>query len=212
MTQLLANAPPTAAADDDFDPVGRDEDWLDPIDRRLNDEQWTEYADGRFIEKNVSDKSSYVGNQVSTELTIAARRPDRSVVARVYGSDQIYRCWPAEPKRSRRPDASVIRLDRWRAHVAERGEEPGEMAIAPDLAVEVISPGDKFQAVAAKLEEYLAAGFPLIWLIAPDVRVAHVYAGSEVRRLTEGDELALPDLLPAFRCRLGDLLGVAVGG
>ena len=212
MTQLLTKPPPTAVAEEDLDLDRSDEDWLDAIDRRLNDEQWTEYADGQFIEKNVSDKSAFVGSEFVRELGNASIQSDRSRIARVYGSDQIYRCWPEEPKRSRRPDASVVRLDRWQAHVAERGEEPGELWIAPDLAVEVISPGDKASPVNQKLAEYLAAGFPLIWVIDPEARVAHVYAGGEVRRLTEDDELALPDLLPAFRCRLGDLLGPRAGG
>ena len=217
MTQLLT-APPAADAED-FDlpddlaeesAVEAADAPLDPIDQRLNDEHWTEYADGEFTEKNVSDRSSFVEGQFITGFNIAATRPDGLRLARVYDAGQIYRCWPGEPKRSRRPDASVVRLNRWSAFREAAGRrDPGVMTIVPDLAVEVVSPGDKAEELAAKLEEYRAAGFPLVWVVYPSVRVVDVYEGDAIRRLREGDELVLPDLLPAFRHAIGGLLGSA---
>ena len=213
MTQLLT--PPPQAEVEEFESFADDAEdsaeevvdveRLDAVDQRLNDEHWLEYVDGEFLEKNVSDQSSLVGGVVVGRLNIAA---DFGRLARVYSEGLIYRCWPDEPKRSRRPDASVVRLDRWSAFVAEsRRRDPGELTIAPDLAVEVVSPNDAAEAVAAKIEEYRAAGFPLTWVVYPHARLVDVYAGDAIRRLREGDELTLPDLLPAFRHRVGDLLG-----
>lgn len=201
MTQTLPppDAPPI--------PVLRERDdgstyWdeIDPIDRAMNANQNLEYVDGRFVEKKVSEESSYLGVAISTRLNIAA---DFGRLARVYGSDLEYRVWPERPRHSRRPDASVIRLDR----VLELPPNPGTLPIVPDLAVEVISPGDEVREVSEKQEEYRKAAFPLVWWVDPFSRFVDVHAQGTIRRLYEDDLLTLPDLLPAFRHTVGDLLG-----
>ena len=204
MAQLLTRPPVEEVEEDVDEPV---EDYLDPIDRALNDNQALEYVDGEFVEKNVSDRSSCTSSEFITELNIAARRPDRTRIGRVYSSEQIYRCWPDEPKKSRRPDVSVVRYDRWTAHCTEvKKVDPGELGIVPDLAVEIISPGDLAGYLSDKLRDYRRASFPLVWVVWLGAREVEVRAGDTVRWLGEDDELVLPDLLPDFRHRLGDLL------
>ena len=181
------------------------EDPLDAIDRALEGNQALEYVDGHFEEKTVSELSSFLGAEFVTDLNIAARKPGGGRLARVYPNDLTYRCWPAEPKRSRRPDASVIRLDR----LAGLKPKLGEMPIVPDLAVEVISKNEFVVEHMRKLRDYRDAGFPLIWVVYPEEVMVDVITGTEVRRLGADDELTLPDLLPAFRHRIGDLVDVA---
>ena len=204
MSQTLASPPlsrPTLLPDGDPPRGGyADEDPLDPIDRRLNDDNALEYVDGQFIEKNVSEQSSFVGTMSASRLNVAA---DFGRLARVYGSDLSYRVWPDEPRRIRRPDCTVIRVER----LAGLDADPGEMTIPPDLCIEVISPGDTATEVNRKVEEYRRAGFGLLWVIDPLSRFVDVYAGGTIRRLYENDELALPELLPAFRHAVADLLG-----
>src|SRR4051794_36515597 len=43
----------------------------------------------------------------------------------------------------------------------------GWLDLAPDLAVEVVSPNDRFDEVMTKVEKYLAGGVRLIWLVQP---------------------------------------------
>jgi Uma2 family endonuclease len=79
--------------------------------------------------------------------------------------------------------------------------------LAPDLAVEVISPGDRARHVFDKVGEYLEAGVRLVWVIDPRRRRAVVYRSlSEVRELREADELDGEDVLPGFHCTLSDIL------
>ena len=63
-----------------------------------------------------------------------------------------YQCFPAAPEKVRRPDTSFIRLGRL------PGEElpEGHLRIAPDLAVEVVSPNDKEENLTIKVANYLA--------------------------------------------------------
>jgi Uma2 family endonuclease len=55
--------------------------------------------------------------------------------------------------------------------------------------------------------EYLAAGVPLVWVINPGTRRAHVYRhDGSVTWLGEDDELSGEDVVPGFRCRLESIL------
>ncbi len=57
----------------------------------------------------------------------------------------------------------------------------GFAELAPDLAVEVLSPGDRPGEVLAKVADWLTAGSALVWVIDPARRLARVYRadGSE---------------------------------
>ena len=176
------------------------ENSLDKIERALNDDNGLESVDGKLIEKNVSKESSRLAIMLATKLNIAA---DFGRIAEVYGSDLSYRLWPDRPTHYRRPDASVVRVDR----LADLPADAGVMTLAPDLAVEVISPGDQATEVAAKEEEYRQAGLPLVWWVYPQLRFVDVHAAGTITRLRDADVLALPDLLPAFRHTVGELLG-----
>jgi Uma2 family endonuclease len=92
---------------------------------------------------------------------------------------------------------------RWAAALASRALDG-----PPDLAVEVVSPNDTRPAVRKKVQWYLAAGCPLVWVVDPQRRAAAVYRpGTAVRQLGEGDALDGEDLLPGFRLPLAALWG-----
>jgi Uma2 family endonuclease len=71
---------------------------------------------------------------------------------------------------------------------------------APDLAVEILSPGDRPGRVLRKVLFYLAHGVRLVWVIDPKERSITVYAPDDFdgRVLTGGDTLDGGDVLPGF--------------
>jgi len=75
----------------------------------------------------------------------------------------------------------------------------GFAELAPDLAVEVLSPDDRPGAVLAKVADWLNAGARLVWVVDPVRVIARVYRadGSE-SMLDETDALRGEDLLPGF--------------
>ncbi len=77
--------------------------------------------------------------------------------------------------------------------------------VAPDLAVEVISPGNRAGDIHHKVVQLLKAGTRLIWLVYPDTRsvVVHRSGGSSI--LYEDDMLAGGDVLPGFELRVGEI-------
>jgi len=82
----------------------------------------------------------------------------------------------------------------------------GYFTVAPDICVEVRSPGQPWREVAEKVDEYLAIGVRLVWVVDPLRREVHVYApGRAVRVLKGKDRLDGEDVLPGFRLALGVL-------
>lgn len=79
--------------------------------------------------------------------------------------------------------------------------------IAPDLAVEVRSPGDRPGEVLAKVSDWLRAGSRLVWVLDPERSEARAYRadGSEVLRRGD-DSLDGEDVVPGFSCSLSDIL------
>ena len=108
-----------------------------------------------------------------------------------------------DPDTVRAPDVSFVRKDR-----LSDGPAAGFFPFAPDLAVEVVSPNDRYTEVAEKTAEYLAAGTRLVVVVDPRTRTITKHpAQGETTRLGEGDTLTLDDVVPGFECAAADLFG-----
>ena len=108
-----------------------------------------------------------------------------------------------DPDTVRAPDVAVVRVERIPPEGLPRGYIPG----APDLAVEVVSPGDTATDVQEKVDEWLGAGARLVWVVhqrGPRL-VVHRPDGS-ARTLGPDDDVEGEDVLPGFCMRLRDLL------
>ncbi len=109
------------------------------------------------------------------------------------------------PDRLRVPDVSFISWGR----VPEDGVPEGFWPVAPDLAVEVVSPNDRANDVQEKFDAYLAAGTRLVWVLWPRRRSVSVYIGRGVtHELGPEEELDGGEVLPGFRARVADLFAV----
>ncbi len=79
-------------------------------------------------------------------------------------------------------------------------------ALAPDLAVEVLSRSNTPAEMARKRQDYFAAGVRLVWQIDPDARTVAVYSAPEPPTvLAEADTLDGGAVLPGFMLPLRDL-------
>ncbi len=102
------------------------------------------------------------------------------------------------------PDVAFVSA----ARIPPEGEPETAWPIAPDLAVEVISPNDPYEQVHLKLREYFAAGVREVWLVSMaqrTVTIHHSPSLTDTVTLTENDELTSEALLPGFRCRVAEL-------
>lgn len=104
----------------------------------------------------------------------------------------------------RLPDLAFVSNER----MPEDGEPEGIGPMAPDLAIEVISPNDVWEKVTAKIEDYFAAGVRQIWLISLRGRTVSIYdSPTKVTILTEHEDLTSEAILPGFRCRIEEIFG-----
>lgn len=71
--------------------------------------------------------------------------------------------------------------------------------LAPDLAIEVKSPGNSNPEMAAKAWMWLSYGSQQVWVADPERSTVTIYCtGTEPQTLGEDDELTGGDLLPGF--------------
>ena len=97
----------------------------------------------------------------------------------------------------RSPDASWILRTRLDALTSE--EKRGFSSICPDFVVELRSSSDRLTVLQTKMEEYIANGARLGWLLDPLERRAHVYRpGADVEILDNPDSLSADPELPGF--------------
>jgi Uma2 family endonuclease len=94
------------------------------------------------------------------------------------------------------PDVSFVRAERLTVDV----DEDGFLPLAPDFAVEVISPSERAGKIRTKVRKYLEAGVPLLVLVYPRRRQVTVHRGDgSVEVLDETAFLDGGEALPGFR-------------
>jgi Uma2 family endonuclease len=77
---------------------------------------------------------------------------------------------------------------------------------APLLAVEVLSPTDTHEDISEKVEWYLAAGTPLVWVMDPDFRTITVYRNDAPPQLfNHHQEVTAEPHLPGFKVPVAKL-------
>jgi Uma2 family endonuclease len=118
----------------------------------------------------------------------------------VTGPDGTLRLLPGQ---IRIPDVSFIRWERFGGQAVSSSPAP---AVAPDLAVEVLSPGNTPGEMERKLREYFQAGVRLVWYIDPRTKSARVFTAPDaVTLIGEDGLLDGGEVLPGFQLRLADL-------
>jgi Uma2 family endonuclease len=103
----------------------------------------------------------------------------------------------------RSPDFSFVHRDRLQGlRYPPRGFFQG----APDLAVEILSPGNTVEEIHTKIVEYFDNGTQIVWVIHPDEKYVLVYHSVEPDRfLRSDDRLDGEDLIPGFSMAIADL-------
>jgi len=78
--------------------------------------------------------------------------------------------------------------------------------VPPDIAVEVVSPGNRPGKTLKKVSEYLEAGVPMVWVVHPKRRHVAVYRTGEGEPLFSREGEIPEDFpeLPGFRCAVSD--------
>ena len=170
---------------------------LDEFSRVPHDGQKYELLEGQLIMTPTGMKHEEIGGNL---LYLLKKHLEKQPTGRVYGSSAGYRL---SDEIVLAPDVSFVRQEQ-----LPGGRSPiGFGEFAPDLAVEIVSPGDQALDIEDKVQLYLQYGTRRVWVINPRRRIATVYAPDNTARTLRPDEtLDGEDVLPGFTCRLSDIL------
>ena len=159
----------------------------------------TELVRGVLI---VREPAGYQHGDVAARLMLAiGNHVQARALGRVFAAETGFTL-ARKPDTVRAPDVAFISN--------ERLPDPpprGFAEMAPDLAVEVLSPDDRPGEVLEKVADWLKAGARLVWVVDPIRRVARVYrADGSASLLEENDALQGEDVLPGFSCALAGVV------
>lgn len=156
-----------------------------------------ELVDGTLIERAIGTYESLIAANLLTELNIYLKRNRLGIAL---GADAMLQL---RVKLIRLPDVSFIAKEK-----LECGKFPHRgvaAALAPTIAVEVISPANSKGEMQDKFEEYFRCGAREVWYVYPPTKTLVRYTSPTVcETLAEQDTLSSP-VLPGFQCPLGTL-------
>jgi len=155
-----------------------------------------ELIDNTLVEKAVGFEASVVA------ATIAALLRNFVVAQRagvVSGADGMFRLLASSV---RGPDVAFLSRDRFPGGQCPREAYP---SLAPDLAVEVLSPGNTKAEMIRKRIEYFHSGVRLVWIVDCRSRSVAVYTSPVgVTVLDEEATITGGEVLPGLECVVAD--------
>ena len=136
-------------------------------------------------------KTGWRENILTTALTIWAQKDGRGIVC---SPDTLFKL-PSTALRG--PDASWIRNEKLRGFTEAELEK--FVQICPAFVAEIRSPSDRLKELQGKMDEYIANGTELGWLIDPYETAVHIYRpGEPVRRLENPASISGDPILSGF--------------
>ena len=145
-------------------------------------------------------KHGYIAMNVATPLNnhVTAKK-----LGRVYAAETGFFI-SSDPDTVRAPDVAFVSQKR----LDEVGDVEGYWPGAPDLAVEVTSPNDKYAEVEEKVLEWLEAGTRMVVVVNPRKSAVTVYRSlTDIVLLTEEDLLDGGDIVPGWTIAVKDIFG-----
>ncbi len=127
---------------------------------------------------------------------------DKHDLGEVYTAEPGFELQSEPDEVVRAPDVAFVRKER----IPPSDEEAGFWPIAPDLAVEIISPSETAAEIQNKVQDYLAAGVRLTWLVYPQSKpVTEYQSPTQIRQLGLEESLDGGQVIPGFSYPLPDL-------
>ena len=154
-----------------------------------------ELIDGTLVEKTVGLLESGLGMFLGRLLAEFVDTHNLGLVTGEAGTFELM------PHLVRIPDVAFTSWDRFPGRCYPTAPVP---AIAPNLAVEVLSHSNTPREMALKRRDYFAAGVELVWEVDPSNRTVVVYTSpAAMRTLTVADTLDGAPVLPGFAVGVG---------
>jgi Uma2 family endonuclease len=157
-----------------------------------------EFVDGRVQETGMGAEASWIQARLQRRV---GGFVEAGGLGEPFEAEVMFQCFPHKPQQIRKPDVSFVRTGRLPGGAIPKGA----ISVAPDLVAEVVSPNERADDLAGKVDDFVRAGVPLIWVIYPDSRTVTVHTGRTATTLTDADDLTGDPVLPGFRLAVADL-------
>jgi Uma2 family endonuclease len=126
---------------------------------------------------------------------------DQHDLGMAFGAETVFRL-AGDPDTVRAPDISFVT----KRNIPEQEPKDGFWPGAPDLAVEVLSPGDRTGEVDEKIDAWLRAGCVAVWIVNPKLKTITVYRShADVQVKAADDTLQGDSVVPGFSCSVDEL-------
>ena len=169
--------------------------------------QGCELLDGRIVRKHVWDGEEegmtpemYGHAEIVRLIWLALERAIHELPQRRVFAEPTFHVGAAR-NRTRRPDLALIVGD------SPTGAE-AILDLVPAIAVEVVSPNNSAADMFAKVEEYIAAGVQLVWVVYPQSRTVAAYRPDRTVVFRTDDTITAEPVLPDFSRPVADLFPV----
>jgi Uma2 family endonuclease len=140
----------------------------------------------------------YLALRIASRLE---RHVDANGLGRTYIAETGFKL-ASDPDTVRAPDAAFVSRER----VEKVGRIEGYWPGPPDLAVEVVSPGDTHAQVVEKALAWLEAGCRMVLVADPEQRTVAVYRSlANIRILTEDDAIEGGDVVPGWKLPVAEI-------
>jgi Uma2 family endonuclease len=140
------------------------------------------------------------GVVVSEVHAILSQFVRKHKLGRMFGAETGF-LLERDPDTVRAPDVAFIHRD----HLPQQDPAEAFWPGAPDLAVEVLSPGDTEREVKEKVDAWLSVGAAVVWEVNPGDGTVTVHRGpDDAELLGEDDTFDGGPVVPGFRCRVRD--------
>ena len=166
-----------------------------------------EIVNGQWVDTSEAKMAGELHGAIATNLIIALGSYVKAhQLGRVYPADTTYILEEDKDgvQLMRLPDVSFVAADRVKTR--DRGTY---YQLAPDLAIEIISPSERAIAMRAKLKDYLRTGVRQVWQVYPETQEVVVYlADGTVHTYDIGRTIPGDELLPGFALPVVDIFAV----
>ncbi|MBX3424235.1 MAG: Uma2 family endonuclease [Pirellulales bacterium] len=188
--QLVAALGPMPLSRIVFDPPPGTATVEDALQLNERHDSLCELIDGTLVRKAMGAYESFLAVELIALLSTFVRENKLGIVLAPDGMLRL------QPDQVRLPDVSFLSNLRLKS---SGFPQAAVLRAAPDLAVEIISPGNTREEMDRKLRDYFTAGTRLVWYVYPETKNVHVFTAVDNQTvLGEQDQLTGGEVLPGL--------------
>lgn len=150
-----------------------------------------------IVMSNTGGKTGYYNTEMLAELAIWNRQHKNGIC---FDSSTAFRL-PNSSVRS--PDAAWVVMERWN-QLSEKEKEQFP-PLCPDFVLEIKSASDQLASLKSKMEEWVANGCRLAWLINPENRTTLVYSSGQIKTISFQEVLSGGSIMPGLELVLNSI-------